>query len=276
MGDGPVVLADLELARRLEAADAWVGIESAHIHAQLHPESGAVAEPVADGYAVFTGVGSPFTLAIGLGMRGPVNDVDMMALENFFRLRGSAAQIEVCPLADRSLYRLVFERGYRLRESTNVLFRVLTPGEPPDAAPSRVSVQGCSPEEAELWARTVARGFAEDLLSTAENLKVLTSLFHRPGAVCVLAWLDGAPAGGGALSVHEGVAAMYGASTLPSFRRRGVQAAIIQSLVAAAAGAGCAIAFTLTEPGSVSQHNLERQGFRVAYTRASMVKSLLD
>ena len=65
-------VADIQLARRLEATDGWVSILAAQIHAQLHPDSGAVAEAIAGGDAVYTGVGSPLTQAIGVGMKGPV------------------------------------------------------------------------------------------------------------------------------------------------------------------------------------------------------------
>ena len=39
-----------------------------------------------------------------------------------------------------------------------------------------------------------------------------------------------------------------------------------------AAKAGCKIAVVMTQPGSGSQRNMERQGFRVAYTKFVMVK----
>jgi len=48
-----VLLADYALARRIEAADTAVGMESAEIHARIAPGSGAVAEPLAGGVAVF-------------------------------------------------------------------------------------------------------------------------------------------------------------------------------------------------------------------------------
>jgi len=80
------------------------------------------------------------------------------------------------------------------------------------------------------------------------------------------------PVGGGALAVHEGVAAFYGASTLPLFRRRGVQKSIISALLQNAVEAGCDIAYTLTSPGSSSQRNVERQFFRVVYTRCTVVR----
>lgn len=270
------LIADLLLARRLESTDAWVSTLSAQIHAQLHPSSGAVAEPAAGGYAVFTGVGSPLTQAIGVGMKGPVTEADMERLEAFFEVRGSPTQIDLCPLADPSMIEQMALRGYRLKEFSNMLMRPLRDAHAHPSGEGPLRVQHCTPSEDELWASTVAQGFAENLIVSDENLLVLKSLFHRPDSICLLAWLEGRPVGGGALAMHDGVAALYGASTLPSFRRRGVQKAIILTLLAHAVDGGCDVAYTLTKPGSVSQRNVERQHFVVAYTRAVMVKEVKE
>ena len=266
--------ADLALARRLESTDAWVGLESARIHAQLYPESDAASVPVPGGYGLYMGTGSPLTQVLGLGMEGELTGTQMDDVESFFRMRGAHVSVELCPLADRSLLPLLAQRGYFLTSFSNMLVRRLAPPAPPAPVTDAV-VRQCVAAEAEVWARTVLEGFMGSLPAPDESVAVLTSLFHQPDAVCLLARVEGIPAGGGALSVHEGVAAMYGASTLPAFRRRGIQGAIIQSLVAVAIDAGCDICYTLTEPGSASQRNLERQDFRIAYTRATMTKRFL-
>jgi len=233
-----------------------------------------VAEPYAGGHAIFTGVGSPLTQAIAVGMKGPVTESDLEALEAFFEVRGSPVQIELCPLADPSLLKQLSVRGYRLGGFSNMLVRPLT--SEPEASPSAgaVTVQECTPADDDLWTRTVALGFADNIVVPEENSSVLKSLFHRPDSSCLLAWVDGHPVGGGALAVHGGVAAFYGASTLPSFRRRGVQRAIIHALLSSAIESGCDVAYTLTSPGSASQRNVERQLFRVAYSRSMMIKDI--
>jgi GNAT superfamily N-acetyltransferase len=274
MPESATFLADLEIARRLESTDAWVSILAAQIHAHLHPDSGALSEPIAGGYAIFTGVGSPLTQAIGIGMQGPVSQEDMDRLEAFFEVRGSPTQIELCPLADPSVMDLLARRGYRLREFSTMLVRPLKPGAAVFPTDGAVKVQRCPAEEDELWTRTVAQGFSENIIVPEENMLVLRSLFHRPDSTCLLGWVDGRPVGGGALAVHEGVAALYGASTLPSFRRKGVQKAIIRALLSCAIDSGCDASYTLTSPGSASQRNVERQFFRVVYTRARMVKEI--
>ena len=268
-----VLLSDGALARRIEAADAAVGVTSAEIHARLHPGSGAIAEQIAGGVAVFVSLDSPLTQAIGTGMRGAVTATDVDRLESFFTSRGAGVHIELCPLADPTLTVELGLRGYRVQEFTNVLVRRIRFIETPPAGSSPISAQLCQPSDADLWARTVALGFGGDLERSDENVAVLRDLFLQPNTKGALAWVDGRPAGGGALTVHDGIAAIFGASTVPSFRRLGVQSAVIRALINLAVEAECDIAYTLTRPGSASQRNVERQGFRVAYTRCTMMRT---
>lgn len=271
---GGVLLADYALARRIEAADTAVGMESAEIHARIEPGSGAVAQPLAGGVAVFVSVDSPLTQALGIGMEGPVRSPDLDALEYFFTSRGCGVHVELCPLADASVVRELAGRGYRIRDFSNMMVRRIRVVESTVPPGSNISVQFSGAEDAELWARTIAMGFGDQQVQTPENLAVLRSIFSQPATKCVLAWVDGRPAGGGALSTHDGVAAIYGASTVPSFRRLGVQSAVIHALLNHAVEAECDLAYTLTRPGSVSQRNLERQGFRVAYTRSTLLREI--
>ena len=78
---------------------------------------------------------------------------------------------------------------------------------------------------------------------------------------------EGEPAGGGGVYMHEGVAEFGGASTRPVFRRRGVQSALLAARLKAASATGCDTAIVLTEPGSDSERNLGRAGFRLGYTK---------
>ncbi len=268
-----MLFVDQALARRIEATDAWVGVESARIHLQLHPESGAAWIPVSGGYAIFAGVGSLHTQVLGFGTVGHVREDELESVEEFFKVRGAGVSIELCPLADPSVLPLLAARGYVLAGFSNMLVRRLSTL-PPNIPPGEFSVRHCEASEGELWAKTVLEGFSGQRAVTSENVDILLSLFHQPGAICLLALVGGQPAGGGALSVHESVAAVYGASTIPGFRRRGIQSALIQSLIAEAIDARCELAYTLTEPGSISNRNLERLDFRLAYTRVNVRRTL--
>jgi GNAT superfamily N-acetyltransferase len=69
------------------------------------------------------------------------------------------------------------------------------------------------------------------------------------------------------LSLHDGVAWFGGAATVPELRRRGLQGALLRERMRYAAAHGCDLAMMVAQPGSNSQRNTERNGFRVAYTR---------
>jgi len=60
---------------------------------------------------------------------------------------------------------------------------------------------------------------------------------------------------------------LAGAATVPELRRRGLQNALLQARLRYAWERGCELSMMVTEAGSNSQRNAERQGFRIAYTR---------
>lgn len=64
---------------------------------------------------------------------------------------------------------------------------------------------------------------------------------------------------------------MFGDATLPEWRGRGVQTALLKARLERALHAGCDLAAAGASPGSGSQRNMERLGFRVAYTQVMMV-----
>ena len=71
----------------------------------------------------------------------------------------------------------------------------------------------------------------------------------------------------GADARRRGVALLAGASTVPEGRRQGAQRALLEARLQTAVDAGCDLAMMVAAPGSASQRNAERQGFRIAYTR---------
>jgi hypothetical protein len=49
---------DRDLARRLERAWTWLGVECVPAYPRRYPDAAVAVEPVAGGYAAFLGVGS--------------------------------------------------------------------------------------------------------------------------------------------------------------------------------------------------------------------------
>ena len=92
----------------------------------------------------------------------------------------------------------------------------------------------------------------------------------------LLARVEGEPAAAAMLLIREGVAMLAGASTLPAFRNRGLQSALARARLASAASTGCDVATMGAQPGTSSQRNAERLGFRIAYTKTAMVLARSD
>jgi len=95
---------DLDLARRMEMAEAHACRACAESFQQQHRDFPVAVQEIAGSFAVFAGVDSPVTQAIGLGLHGDVSDTDLDRLGDFFRSRGAAAAVELCPLVPMSLY----------------------------------------------------------------------------------------------------------------------------------------------------------------------------
>lgn len=266
---------DINLAHRVEMAEANAGRECAEACQRFHPDHSVAIEEIAGGVAVFAGVDSPITQAIGVGLHGPVSDAELDALGDFFHRRNAPAAIELCPLVDISLYERFAARNYHLLELTDVLIlddhktaRV------PGALPPGVTVRAARPDESKLWTVTVAQGFAEHFPVTQAILDVMEGFYGRRDACFFLAFVDGVVAGGGGVFAGQGVGGLFGASTLPAFRRRGVQSALLAARLAWAVEKGCDLAVSFARPGSISHRNIERLGFRVAYTRTKLVLPL--
>lgn len=74
---------------------------------------------------------------------------------------------------------------------------------------------------------------------------------------------DGAPVAAAAMTVHEDVAVLGGAATLPAYRGRGAQTRLLAHRLRLAADAGCVLAVATARSGSVSVANLRRAGFAI-------------
>ncbi len=258
---------DLELARRLEMAEMIYPDCADALH-RYAPADPIATESVAGGIAFFGGVSYPANQMVGMGLYGEVTAADVDRVEEFFRSRGVASTIVVSPLADESLRVQLGERGYTIAEFNSVLIRRID-AEELFVVPAGVSIERVTPETIQPWMRTIAEGFAQDI-TVAED--VFGGFAALPGALPFLARIEGKVVGGcgGRVIPEARIAALFGAATLPDFRCRGVQTALIACRLHEAAKADCEYAVVSTHPGSGSQRNMERRGFRLAYTKAVM------
>lgn len=261
-----MIFADLQLARRLEAAEGHTCQQFAVARKSLIPDCGSAWMKCAGANVVFDGVESPVTQTFGLGMFEEATAAALDQIEAFFFERGAAVHHEVCPLAGLATIDLLCARAYRPIEISSVLYRVVE--KPQEDLPGNVRVRQAGSEDAALWAELSARGWAHDNPELMAFMKEFGAIIMaREDGPCFLAEVDGQPGATGALGIHEGVALFSGAATVPEMRRRGLQAALLGERMRFASDHGCDLAMMVAEAGSSSQRNAERKGFRVAYTR---------
>lgn len=267
--------ADLELAQRLESAETECSASCAAASIRSDPACAGFVERAGGGAALCFAPGSPLNKCVGMGLDGQVPEADLDRIESLFRPRGGRVLIDLCPLADPQFIQLLAARGYTASEFENVLAMSLEDWRPSaDAHGAAVQVRLARPDEALLWSRTLGRGFAEGADIPEDIVRLGTTIFNAPGGCAYFALVDGQVAGGGGMSIHKRTAALYGTAVLPEFRGRGVQTALLRTRLRDAIAAGCDLAKVVTRPGTTSQRNAERTGFRVVYTKPQMVRQL--
>ncbi len=263
----------MEFARRLEDTEVAVSESCLQSWVARYPELGSTAAPLAGGKALFFGTSSPLSQALGVGMRGPVSPDDFDRLESFFRARGAPVVISLCPHADPSVIAHLHARRYRITHFENTLVRPVE-GQFP-LPPTRLGVRRADPTERDLWSRTVMLGFSDGQPVSDDMVSLFAIFFHAESASAWFAFdQSGRPAGGGMISVIGRYGMLYGDSTLPESRGAGMQSALIAARLRQASLAGCTLAVACTLPGSTSQRNYERAGFRVAYTKTMFAQDL--
>jgi len=105
---------------------------------------------------------------------------------------------------------------------------------------------------------------------------LIEPLYEMENARPFVAAVEGRPVacGTGLVIPEHRVFALCGAGTLAGFRGRGLQTALLRARMAAAVTAGCDYAVVVTQGGTTSQRNAERLGFRVAYSKVTVIKQL--
>jgi hypothetical protein len=267
--DQSSLFSDLDLARRLDRAEGHAGAKFVEARARASPQVGACWIEVAGAYAMYDGPSSPVTQTFGLGLFDPITTAELERIENFFRERGAPVSHDVCPLAGVPLAALLHERGYRPIEHASTMYRPIGSGAGlAHTLNPRIQVRPIGVDEAEVWGRISAKGWSHLTDVQEDFLKELGPLsVEREGTVLLLAELEGQPIAAGAPCLGGGVALLGGACTIPEARQQGAQLALLDYRLRYGAEHGCDIAMICAEPGSASQRNAERHGFRIAYTR---------
>ena len=264
---------DKALARRLESCEEMPQVMYARVFQKMRPEIGAAEEEICGGHMIFAGLGSPIGRATGIGLDRTITAEDVDRIEAFYRERKAPSQVDLTPLHGPEVFEMFKERGYAIAELNNVLFRRLVQGEKFPAPPGDFRIRRSFWEEAPATGEIVERAFFPD--GAPEQYRgLITPLYQMENALAFVATVDDKPVacGTGLVIPQHGIFALAGAGTLTEYRGRGLQTALLRARMAAATEAGCEYVAVVTQGGTISQRNAERLGFRVAYSKVTVVK----
>jgi len=279
-----MLFADSTLVRRIERAERRLTTDVA-ASIQAKADRPVFVAAVGGGAAVHIGYTAPFNKLIGMGLDGPLEQSDettLEAIEREFASRHTPLQAEISTLADSSVVRLLSRRGYALVGFENVLgLRIDDAIAVSHSLIGQIVAISNSADEA-VWLDAVLSGFAHpDAVPSGEPHEsfprealeqAMRDMARAAGFTCYLSRIDGAVAGGASLRIFDGIAQLCGAATLPAYRRRGVQTALLARRLLDARRSGCDVAVITTQPGSKSQQNAQRHGFALLYSRAILVR----
>jgi hypothetical protein len=273
-----MLFANASLAKRIERAEATLIADFGRTAAR-HPGSERVAiTDLAGGIAVAAGPSAPFSKIAGLGFE-PLEASALAEVERLYAERDTPVRVELPTLADPEIGILLTRRGYTLAGFENVLAKSLSSS---DVVSTDVTVAAIRNAESAQWVDALASSFAapdsydgpivEEKIDRASLDALFEQISEISGFVPYIARRNGEVAGAAGMRLAGGIAQLCGAGTLPVHRRHGVQTALLQHRMADAARAGCDIAVVTTQPGSVSQQNVQRHAFELIYTRAILIK----
>ena len=219
-------------------------------------------------------VGGYWNKAIGLGLDQPLTPETVDEVLRLARERAvPALAFQVAPHARPDDWpRLLEERG-------------LMPGSPfvkyfgpiPDPGPDRTDLRICrlGADQAAEYGRVIRTGFGMPPDAAMEAWFAEVPSFGDDW-VTYGAWAGDDLAAVANLFVHGDVATLSGAATLPAFRRRGAQSALMTARIREGAARGCTWLSTETWPESPgnpnpSQHNMRQLGLTELYVRQNWV-----
>ncbi|BCS29351.1 GNAT family N-acetyltransferase [Aspergillus puulaauensis] len=251
------------LARLTEAAEVAFITEQNRAASQLYPDDGFIAESLGTGVVAIT--------------KPSFSRIKILTLERLFRGINLPPYINLCPFSHPTARQLFNERGYFVRGAISVYTLPLQDYEnDKNDNDDNIEITCVQDTEKALFTEysiTGAKslGRAVDLLETLAKCATL-----RPDTRLYFAKIDGQIAGSAGLAFlttpFGQVAELYIDSTVPEFRGRGVQTALLRARLVEAKKAGVERAVLNARPGEGSARNAERVGFQLAYVKDTLTK----
>lgn len=249
-------------------------IMKTHINCAKHVAArggGSDVISVGSGSAHFLGRDSFLSQVVAWGFHADSKELveQLEIIENFYRKNShTQIDIELSPLCGSYAATLLSDAGYKANEFNNISIHPLTDlNIDTNTFNSFVKITKLS--EFDEWASTIATGF--DCIAAKQQfldyvMSENTTAFHILQDNHVVA--------GGTIAIHNGIADLGVTSTLPTHRGQGMQKYLLQARLNFAKENNVRYAIVTTEPGSISDANIIKMGFKRAYTRVKFTKEI--
>jgi hypothetical protein len=254
------------VARRIEHAEATMIGEFGRLAARQFGDQKVFIGNCAGGIAVAAGPGAPYSKVAGLGFE-PIDESALAVVESAYAERATPVRVELSSLGDPEAGTLLTRRGYMLQGFENVL-AISLPA--PHREIAGAAVARTAETETAQWIDVLASSFAapdtydgpivEEHVDRGAIDALLEQTSEIDGFMAYLARRNGEVAGAGGMRIANGIAQRSGAErACPSPPRSA------DSSPAATSRRCCACGVRHRRrhdaAGSVSQQNVQRQGF---------------
>jgi GNAT superfamily N-acetyltransferase len=227
--------------------------------AQLRPASCSIG----GGLAVFAGINSPLSEAVGVGLWARAGRAEAELLTQFYRDRGSQPRVRLSPHADPDFVKALLELGYAPFEYENPLVADL------HALDARRDARVEEMRDPQEWSRATGSAFLGGKPCDESNLLIGLMICTVPTTTALEIRENGTIIASGCLEVDGDIAGFFGAGTAPGRRGQGLQSALISDRAARAIERGARYGRVTTMPGTPSEQNFRRIGFVPLYTRTT-------
>lgn len=257
---------DRDIANRADLLLAEYDQANGRARMKLDPELPQQVHDFGSGVVVFYENHLDRSRATRFGMQGPVSPETIDKVESLYASKGASPLFAVNPYGDPAFGEELGRRGYSLTIWMQVMVRKLDdiPGMQP---PETLRIDDLQTDEHTVWAETIASGFAGFEIPYVRDPAIHLVTPQVDGIHCYLARWKQEIAAAACLFVSRSWAFLFIASTRESFRRKGIQTALIHHRLLHAHQLGCSHAVIVVMPGSESNRNAARAGFQIAYSR---------
>lgn len=257
-----------DIAARMEAC-----IKQSHIEVTRQYQQGRILE-ISGGAACFSGFDSFLSQVVGWGFttKSKFLNSEIESIEGFYKsLNHPRVDIELCPFVGNSVTLFLSERGYSISELSAVSVLDLKSQNIEACLESPYLIKEVHSDELEDWAQNIAIGFGYP-----EAREQFSHYIRAKGVTTFAAYDNDNIIAGATVAMHGDVCDLGVTSTLPAYRGKGLQKNLLKARLNYAKQHGLELATVTTEPGTVSDLNIQKSGFRCAYTRIKLTKYRLS